>query len=779
MRPQALALSPDGRLLVTAGKTHDLVVHRPAVREDPPARAAAVGEATRTPRPTRSPTTSSSRTRRASSVSPGWSFRPTARASTWRTSTAASRSSASRRAARWLACSPCRCRRPTPRAARRKSPPASPCPADGKRLYVALNLRTPGRTGRRHRQGAAALGRGRRALRRGAGRAQGLRQQLGRAAARTPTASPARPGAARSSAWTRCATSPAKARCRSSTWTQAAIRSPKPEVRNPDRPARLGPGLSPERPLARGRQCRQRHPQRDRHAHAIRSSKPSGRGKTRRTCSAPAQRAGVRPVRQDGSSSATAPRTPSPSFDFSPGKSQLLGLIPVGWFPGAVVHDPRRNALYVANIKGIGSTRTLEPDKDAGVQLAPVSRHAFAGEGALGARAGRVTRASRSRNMRYPLLRQAALPPRPGQPPRPVPERVGEPSVFKHVVYIIKENRTYDQVLGDMTEGNGDPSLCIFGERITPNQHKLAREFVLLDNTYCSGILSADGHQWADTAIATDYMETLLRRLPAQLPGRHGGRRRGRAGLLARRDSSGTTPSRTARRCATTASSPSPKRAGRTRRRKARPSSSITTAISSTRPAQIDIRSRPGDRVAAAVPVHQHRGLGHGHSGCVPRRAVHQRTEAVRADAASFPNLTHHLPAQRPHQRHQGRLAHARRPGGRQRPRLRPDRRGHQPQPVLAGDLHLRHRGRSAERLGPRQRLSHHGLRRQPLHPARRGGQHAVQPDQPPAHDGADPRPAADEPARRHRHADVRLLHQHAGPHALHRRCPTTSRWTR
>ncbi len=122
------------------------------------------------------------------------------------------------------------------------------------------------------------------------------------------------------------------------------------------------------------------------------------------------------------------------------------------------------------------------------------------------------------RNLRYARLAQARLPARPGQPPRPVPERVGEPSVFKHVVYIIKENRTYDQVLGDMPEGNGDPSLCIFGERISPNHHKLAREFVLLDNTYCSGILSADGHQWADTALATDYMEKSFAGFPRSYP---------------------------------------------------------------------------------------------------------------------------------------------------------------------------------------------------------------------------------------------------------------------
>ena len=85
--------------------------------------------------------------------------------------------------------------------------------------------------------------------------------------------------------------------------------------------------------------------------------------------------------------------------------------------------------------------------------------------------------------------------------------RHGEPSVFKHVVYVIKENRTYDQVFGDMKEGNGDPKLCIFGEEVTPNQHELAREFTLFDNFYCSGVLSADGHSWVNEAYCTDYLE--------------------------------------------------------------------------------------------------------------------------------------------------------------------------------------------------------------------------------------------------------------------------------
>ena len=202
---------------------------------------------------------------------------------------------------------------------------------------------------------------------------------------------------------------------------------------------------------------------------------------------------------------------------FRPGKSKLEGLIPVGWFPGAIAHDPGRNLLCVANIKGTGSTRTGEPDERAGhnshqhhgtLSLVPVPSRA---------RLAAQTRVA-LRNMRHPLLAQARLAARPGQSPCPVPERVGEPSHFKHVVYIIKENRTYDQVLGDMPEGNGDVSLCIFGQDISPNHHKLARQFVLLDNTYCSGVLSADGHQWADTAFATDYMEKSFAGFPRSYP---------------------------------------------------------------------------------------------------------------------------------------------------------------------------------------------------------------------------------------------------------------------
>src|SRR6185503_4345643 len=94
-----------------------------------------------------------------------------------------------------------------------------------------------------------------------------------------------------------------------------------------------------------------------------------------------------------------------------------------------------------------------------------------------------------------------------GEVGNPIPMKLGDKSPVKYVFYLIKENRTYDQVLGDIKEGNGDTSLVLFGEKITPNQHKLAKEFVLLDNFYCDGEVSADGHNWSMGAYATDYLE--------------------------------------------------------------------------------------------------------------------------------------------------------------------------------------------------------------------------------------------------------------------------------
>jgi YVTN family beta-propeller protein len=196
--------------------------------------------------------------------------------------------------------------------------------------------------------------------------------------------------------------------------------------------------------------------------------------------------------------------------------SHLDGLIPVGWYPGALRVDEARNRLIVANIKGLPQTPRTEDGRTG------FNSHHYAGtlslvpmpvDAQLPELAERV-----ARNLRAPRIAETLLAPRADQPPRAIPQRIGEPSLIKHVVYIIKENRTYDQVFGALERGNGDASLCIFGQRVTPNQHKLAGEFVLLDNTYCAGILSADGHQWSTTAFSTEYMEKSFAGFPRSYP---------------------------------------------------------------------------------------------------------------------------------------------------------------------------------------------------------------------------------------------------------------------
>ncbi len=198
--------------------------------------------------------------------------------------------------------------------------------------------------------------------------------------------------------------------------------------------------------------------------------------------------------------------------------SKLLGLVPVGWFPGALVFDAPRRQLDVANIKGIANVKL----KNAKNGTEGFNSHQYSGSLSLlplptKSQLPRLT-ATVYADFRRERIADAKLPPRPDQPPRPVPERIGEPSVFHHVVYVIKENRTYDQVLGDVAEGNGEPKLCVFGENVTPNQHKMVRDFALLDNTYCASILSADGHQWSTTAFATDYMEKSFAGFPRSYP---------------------------------------------------------------------------------------------------------------------------------------------------------------------------------------------------------------------------------------------------------------------
>jgi YVTN family beta-propeller protein len=186
---------------------------------------------------------------------------------------------------------------------------------------------------------------------------------------------------------------------------------------------------------------------------------------------------------------------------------KVTGLIPTGWYPGAVLLNKAGTDLIVANVKGIGG-RWAERSKVSkggfnshdhmgSVTFIPVPNKEELNKFSLHAAA----------NMRLPKIVEAMDVPVVEEKIVPLPTKPGEKSVFKHVLYIIKENRTYDQVFGDLPQGNGDTTLVHFGREVTPNHHALAEEFVLLDNTYCNGVLSADGHLWAMEGFVTDYIE--------------------------------------------------------------------------------------------------------------------------------------------------------------------------------------------------------------------------------------------------------------------------------
>ncbi|HWG47568.1 MAG TPA: bifunctional YncE family protein/alkaline phosphatase family protein [Gemmataceae bacterium] len=202
--------------------------------------------------------------------------------------------------------------------------------------------------------------------------------------------------------------------------------------------------------------------------------------------------------------------------DGKPARSAVAGLIPTGWYPGAVLVSADGKKLFVANVKGHGSLsqpRPIEKGKNSHDHLGSVSIIDVPDDAGLARYTDEVNANNR---LAYSLA--GLEKPNAGAKAVPVPRRHGEPSVFQHVIYVIKENRTYDQVFGDMKEGEGDSRLAIFGEKVTPNQHALAREFTLFDNFYCSGVLSADGHQWVNEAYVTDYLEKAFGRFARSYP---------------------------------------------------------------------------------------------------------------------------------------------------------------------------------------------------------------------------------------------------------------------
>jgi YVTN family beta-propeller protein len=188
--------------------------------------------------------------------------------------------------------------------------------------------------------------------------------------------------------------------------------------------------------------------------------------------------------------------------DLNSAKAQMLGFVPTAWYPGALTTDGKH--LFIANVKGFGSRNPHATRKgwNSHDHLGAVTKVEIPTQATL----HEYTRQVKA-DARVPEILRAKEKSMLPRKPVPVPRRLGDPSVFEHLVYIIKENRTYDQVFGDLPQGNGDKSLCVFGREVTPNHHAIAEQFVLLDNYYCNGVLSADGHAWAMEGYVTDYLE--------------------------------------------------------------------------------------------------------------------------------------------------------------------------------------------------------------------------------------------------------------------------------
>ncbi|HTH49598.1 MAG TPA: beta-propeller fold lactonase family protein [Candidatus Limnocylindria bacterium] len=198
-----------------------------------------------------------------------------------------------------------------------------------------------------------------------------------------------------------------------------------------------------------------------------------------------------------------------------PGKSRSLGFIPVGWYPTSVRVTPDGKNLLVANGKGLLSHANRngpQPGREPASNVREYIGSLFTGTLSI-IPLPKKGEAFEEKMREFTARAFKCSPPSTPAPvtkggrENPVPSRVGGKSPIRYVIYVIKENRTYDQVLGDLAGGNGDPSLCLFDERVTPNHHALAREFVLLDNFYVDSEVSADGHEWSVGGYATDFVE--------------------------------------------------------------------------------------------------------------------------------------------------------------------------------------------------------------------------------------------------------------------------------
>jgi len=196
------------------------------------------------------------------------------------------------------------------------------------------------------------------------------------------------------------------------------------------------------------------------------------------------------------------------------GRSKSLGFIPVGWYPTSVRFADEGQKILVTNGKGLASRDNAKGPNP--LQEPPKSVREYIG-GLFKGTLSVIAIPSPEQMIKWTKEAYAVSPLRADEQPNlqtlagnsAIPAKVGDPSPIKHCFYIIKENRTYDQVFGDVPKGNGESSLCIFPEAVTPNHHALANQFVLLDNFYVESEVSADGHEWSMAAYATDFVERV------------------------------------------------------------------------------------------------------------------------------------------------------------------------------------------------------------------------------------------------------------------------------
>lgn len=193
------------------------------------------------------------------------------------------------------------------------------------------------------------------------------------------------------------------------------------------------------------------------------------------------------------------------------GKSKLLGFLPTGWYPTFVTTTQDGKRLLVASGKGngLGPNRVKRPiDSTApSVSFQHMGNQMNSMVSFVDVPDAKKLATYTKQVYDNALYKDNLLEQSGAGVASVIPARVGQKSPIEHVLFIMKENRTYDQVFGDLKQGNGDPTLTLFGRDVTPNQHALAEQFVLLDNLYCSGEVSQDGQPWTTSAYVNEFTQ--------------------------------------------------------------------------------------------------------------------------------------------------------------------------------------------------------------------------------------------------------------------------------